>query len=287
VRWGGDIMPGLDVALGIVQGLEQARETMREATVRKADLEQKKQKFDMEMKINKLKLQQVEDQYDPELIALKKKQQKAIHTMVSSQFDEGLVKVKSDNRQAQGDMTNFQGLANQVYNLGGDPQEYGLPRGQSTAVQEDKKLDNSIRAVKAGQMTRDEFLYEHPGREKEVDGLIAYEQERPEREKQSAKEQKKRTFVAQKIEKPGMKRVGGEFTGKFHLIAKMREQYASMNNATKAQVDRIGVDGTYNAILELLKNAETLREAGVDMAMLKDYYEEEINEMIAQGILHE
>jgi len=279
-------MPGLDVALGIVQGLEQARETMREATVRKTDLEQKKQKFDMEMKINKLKLQQVEDQYDPELIELEKKRQKTMATLFNTELDAAISGSKKEIRAGESETSKLQGLANKMANIGADESQFGL-KAQTQSVQENTKLDNSIRAIKSGEMTRDEFLDIHPGREEEVDGLIEYQKGREEREKQSAKKQKKRTFVAQKIEKPGMERIGGSFTGKFHVLARLRKQYAAMNNATKAQVDRIKTDGTYQSILDVIKNAVKLREAGVDMAMLKDYYEEEINEMIAQGILHE
>ena len=258
-------MAGLDVALGIVQGLEQARETMREATVRKTDLEQKKQKFDMEMKINKLKLQQVEDQYDPELIELEKKRQKTMATLFNTELDAAISGSKKEIRAGESDVSNLQGLANKMANIGVDESQYGLS-AEPRATRERRTLEQDLVSFDAGEIAKDDMIRKYP---QDVQAI-------EKREKYNVGKK----FLDQPLEKPGLERVG-----KASLIARARGQYSAMNSATKAQVDRIKAVGTYQAILDMFTNRESLQKAGVNTKALEDYYSEEIEQMIAQGIL--
>ena len=99
-------MPGLDVALGIVQGLEQARETMLEATTRKEEVAERKRKSDNQFKIDKLKIQQLENELDPEQLKRENERLKAEHTLTMGYLD-----------QANEDLTNQYGKAKYEYDV--------------------------------------------------------------------------------------------------------------------------------------------------------------------------
>lgn len=70
----------------------------------------------------------------------------------------------------------------------------------------------------------------------------------------------------------------------FQIIARMKKEYASMDQPTMMQVSRIK---TYKDLMDFLKNMDALESQGVDVDAISEYYADEINELINAGAVKE
>lgn len=91
------------------------------------------------------------------------------------------------------------------------------------------------------------------------------------------KQYSQKLFKNQPLEKQPVKKVG-----RHQLIARAKKEYASMNDATKQTFQDIK---TYKDVEEFLKQRAALEAKGVDVDAIEKYYNEEIAQLIGQGII--
>ena len=94
-------MPGLDIGLGIVQGLQQARDTMLEAATRKEEVAERKRKADNQFKIDKLEIQKLENELSPEKLKRENDMLKAEYNLTMGYLGKAKDKLDETGQQAE------------------------------------------------------------------------------------------------------------------------------------------------------------------------------------------
>ena len=94
-------MAGVDIGLGIVQGLQQARDTMLEAATRKEEVAQRKAKADNQFKIDKLEIQKLENELSPDKLKRENDMLKAEYNLTMGYLDKAKDKLDETGQQAE------------------------------------------------------------------------------------------------------------------------------------------------------------------------------------------
>jgi len=263
---------GLYIAQGIMQGAEKASANLLNLMMAKEKLTQERQRFDIQTKIDKMKLQQLEGMYNPEALEIEKKTQKQAAMLRATMFEKANAEFDTNIKGTSDFINKSQNALMGLSRAGIDVSKYGFntpSRAEMTQQDEDRDMlgfKNWVLDSEGSKISRDAMDKKYP---QDSAGLDAYE-----------KELKAGKVLNEPLKKEPLKRAK-----KFGFIARLKEGYSAMNDQTKAQVDRIADVGTYQAIFEMFRDRDALEKAGVNIKALEDYYSEEINYLISKGVL--
>lgn len=281
----------LGILEGVAKGFEGATDTLLQISVKKQQLDRESETFDINMDIKKLQLKKLENQMDPELLELQNKEMKdeikaknayRDFTMTVLNNQESALKKKRSSIEAFGegvaegainteqDLNLGQvGEADQLPGFGLAGLEFDLEAGLagkppirrvSDTEQRKRAFDTDVQSG----MSPADLLNKYPSKASAIRS-IAESRAEVEREK----------FAGQELTKQPISEV--KKGGFFGLGQKADE-------ATNSVASEIN---TFQDLINLVENQDALKERGVDVDLLLDYYDEELLKLAGQGFLEQ